>query len=395
MALDKENLKQIVEAIKAELGQDSAEKYEEKVSKSAEPAPIPGQAAKATGLQPEVKNQRGLDFARWAKYMALGGNDPNRAHAIAKAQDPKGTVTKALGESTLSGGGAVVPVEFANDVVAELGAQSVILQFPVTQVPMKGSLILPYIDSSATASWVGENTNTTATAPTFGQVQLVDHWLSVQVPVSNTFLRNNSTASDAFIRDHIIRVAQRKLDAELIRGLGVSSGPQGLYGQAYTKFNANTTETLATRMSELTRAIREVMDENVVIDSGGWIFSPRTWGDLMSIQNSNGYPAFRDEMMRGTLLGHPFKISSQIPDNLGSGTDESEIYFCNFKDQVFALGNELTVEAMNGAPYYNGSAVVAGYSQDQTVFKLMLACDFASMYRGKNICVIETVEWGS
>jgi HK97 family phage major capsid protein len=317
------------------------------------------------------------------------------AHQISKRMDPDHPVTKALGESTLAGGGAIVPVEFANEIVEELGAQSVVLQFPVRTVPMKGSLIIPYIDSSATASWVGENSNVTASEPTFGQLQLVDHWLSVQVPVSNSFLRNNSTASDAFIRDHILRVAARKLDSDLIRGLGVSSAPQGLYGQAYTKFNANTTETLITVTNELTRAIREVMDENVVLDSGGWIFSPRTWGYLMSILNSNGYPAFKDEMKMGTLLGHPFKISSQIPDNLGSGTDESEIYFCNFSDEVFALNQDMTVEALNGAAYYNGSAVVSGYSQDQTVFKLMTACDFGSLLRGKNIAVIETVEWGS
>jgi hypothetical protein len=72
--------------------------------------------------------------------------------------------------------------------------------------------------------------------------------------------------------------------------------------------------------ADLNKAITTLETANVAMDRPGWIFAPRTKGYLFALLNSQGIPVFRDEMLRGTLLGLPVdRITSQIPTNLATG----------------------------------------------------------------------------
>lgn len=404
------NVKVIKEVIRAELDAAFAERYEEQERKASEkavtgnvPANRPSEptAYSSKSLLPKPQNEKGLKMARYMKYMYQAGGDPERAGRIAeRAGDVM--VSKAIGESTLSGGGATVPTEFGSEIIEELGARSVVLKQNVQTVDMRGSLILPFIDTSATASWVGENSNTSSSAPTFGQIQLRDHLLSVVVPASNTWLKNSSASGDAMLRDHMLRLAKRTLDSTLIRGIGASNQPQGLNGMVDSSnvIHANASQTITTVTTELTQAIAAVLNQNIDLDSGAaWLFAPRTWSYLTSVRGAQDYYAFRDEMSRGTLLGFKWDYTTNIPTNLadyqGNGSTFSEVYFAHFPSMVFALGEDFRVEMFRGGAYYDGSAVQSGIAQDQTVFQLVLSCDFASQYRGKNIAKIDSADWGT
>lgn len=404
------NLELVKSILRSELDAAFAERYEEQERKAAErkatanvPAERPEVANRfnAPSLLPKPQNDKGLAMARYMKYLAQSNGNPEGAMRMAEARGDV-RVSKAVGESLLSGGGATVAPEFASEIIEELGARSVVLKQAVSVVDMKGSLILPYIDSSATASWVGENSNTSSSAPTFGQIQLRDHLLSVVVPASNTWLRTSSASGDAMLRDHILRIAKRTLDSTLIRGVGASNQPIGLKGlvPSANTVHANATQTLATVTTELTQAIAAVLNQNIDLDSGAaWLFAPRTWQYLMSVRGAQDYYGFRDEMSRGTLLGFKFDYTTNIPTNLadynGAGSTFSEIYFAHFPSMVFALGEDFRVEMYRGGAYYDGSAVQSGIAQDQTVFQLVMACDFASQYRGKNIALIDSADWGT
>jgi HK97 family phage major capsid protein len=391
----------IKEVLRSELDAAFAERYEEQRRKADEEVVrknVPSQVQAEQSIVPAPQgSKKGLGFARYVKYLYQAGGDPFRALEVAKRAGDA-AVTKALGESTLSGGGAAVPTEFASEMIEELGARSVVLKQAVQTLPMKGSLVLPYIDTSATASWVGENSNVTSSQPAFGQIQLRDHLLSVVVPASNTFLKNASANADVMLRDHMLRVAKRTLDSTLIRGVGASNEPAGLAGLCYASntFSANATVNLANVTADLTEALYNVMNGNIDLDDGcAWLISPRTWSYLMGLRGAQDYYAFRDEMARGSLLGFKFDYTTNIPDNLTGTTNASEVYFAHFPTMVFALGEDFRVEMFRGGAYYNGSAVQSGVAQDQTVFQLVLSCDFASQYRGKNISVIDTVKWGA
>jgi HK97 family phage major capsid protein len=191
----------------------------------------------------------------------------------------------------------------------------------------------------------------------------------------------------------MIRVAKRKLDQTLIRSIGASYEPQGLLYMApdANKNDMTGTPTLTTVTADLSDAVRRVEEANIDVAGAGWLIAPRTKQYLSTLRGTDIY-AFRDEMSQGRLLGFPFISTTNIPTNLGGGTDNTEIYFCHFPTMLFALGEDFRVEAFRGGAYHNGSSVISGIAQDQTVVSLMMACDFASLYQGDNISVIEAFD---
>jgi hypothetical protein len=100
-------------------------------------------------------------------------------------------------------------------------------------------------------------------------------------------------------------------------------------------------------------------------------------------------------MDKGMLEGFPYAVTSQIPDNLGSGTNESEVYFASFPTLVLGENETLEMSVFPGGAYYDGSNVISGISQNQTVIRLLAHHDFGCQQRGQEIAVIHTVKYGT
>jgi len=112
----------------------------------------------------------------------------------------------------------------------------------------------------------------------------------------------------------------------------------------------------------------------------------------MTVRDGNGMYAFRAEMLAGNLWGYPFGVTTQIPETLGSGSD-SEVYFVDFADAVIGEAEMLTVDASMEAAYYDGSAIQAAYSRDQTVVRVIEAHDFGMRHEA-SVAVLTGVTWG-
>jgi len=97
---------------------------------------------------------------------------------------------------------------------------------------------------------------------------------------------------------------------------------------------------------------------------------------------------------QGRLFGFPFGVTTQVPDNLGDGEDESEIYFVDFADAAIGESSRVEIEISSEAAYYDGSNVVSAFSLDQTVLRAIARHDFA-MRRNTSGAVIQAVTWGS
>jgi HK97 family phage major capsid protein len=145
--------------------------------------------------------------------------------------------------------------------------------------------------------------------------------------------------------------------------------------------------------ADLGAAITRVMSANVLFVNPGWVLPPRIWNYLATLRNSQGALAF-PEMAGGVLMGFPFKICTQIPVNLGTGTNESEVYFVNWVDCVIGEALNLMIDVSDTAAYYDGSAVVAPFSQDQTVIRVISEHDFNMRYV-YSAAMITGVIWGA
>ena len=303
-----------------------------------------------------------------------------------------------MAASILADGGALLPPEFSMEIIEELGAKVVVRAMGLTTMPMNtGSLTLPYFDGSATAAYVGENQNATASQPTTAQLQLSDKTLAALVPLSNSLLQNGGARVDSAIKNHMVRVFRRKEDVTFIRSPGTANEPKGMLYQAIAanKFDANGTVSVANVTVDAGKAIGKLQDLDVDLDDGaGWIMSPRSWRYLHQATTTTGDRVWRDELDKGTFEGFPYSFTSQIPNNLGGGT-ESEVYFASFKTMVLGENETLEIAVFPGGAYYDGSQVVSGISQNQTVVRLLAHHDLGCQQRGQEIAVMEAVKWGT
>ena len=315
---------------------------------------------------------------------------------------------KALSAGDPTAGGFLVPIQFSTDVIELLRASAVVRSLDPTVIPISsGTLKVPRITAGSTATYIGENAVITQSEAETGQLTLTFKKLAALVPISNDLLRYSAPSADTIVRDDMIRSLAAREDQAFIRDDGTSGTPTGLKNQinAANKFNANSTVSLANVTTDLGKAMRYIMDANItlIIQQGatggidvrpGWIFSPRTWQYLTTVQTTNGQYAFRDEMLRGTLWGFPYRVTTQVPSNLGSAVNQSEVYFGAFAHAVIGEATGLIVDASQEAAYHDGSGVVAAFSQDQTVIRVIEEHDFA-LRHDKAFSLIEQVTWGA
>ncbi len=311
---------------------------------------------------------------------ALASNKGNVQGAAAYAKKYYGedsNVTKALSASDGAAGGFLIEEVLSNEVIEFIRPNTVVRASDPIIMPMpEGNLSIPRVGTGSTGSYIGENTNLPNTAQKFEMVKLSYKKLAALVPISNDLLRFQSPEADAIIRDDVARAMAQAEDLAFLRGNGTAFSPKGL---RYWVQAANTTGTagtsLANMITDLNFAVLALENANIMFVRPVWFLSPRTKQALMTVQNSNGFYVFRAEMLTGKLWGFPFKTTTQIPTNLGSGSD-SEIYLTDMIHAVIGESKSLIIDASSEAAYYDGTTVQAAFSLDQTVVRAIAEHDF-------------------
>lgn len=357
---------------------------------------------------------KGQLFARAVQGIALARLTGKSAEEINKDRfgDNAGPViaaTKALESGQINPaspageeGGFLIGEDFVQEIIELLRSASVVMSMNPRVFPMPdGNLTIPAFNTGSAASYVGENTNISKTEPTFRQVTLSAKKLAAIVPVSNDLIRFSTVNSEQAIRDDLIQAMAVKMDEKAIRGDGTSNTPKGLLNLANSnnKFAARDI-TGTTDLSDRVQKIRfdlgdaelKLLNNDIPMINPGWLMAPRSavyLADLITEQGAKAFPEMNDGMLRGK----PFRQTTNIPINLGSPSQESEVYLVDFAQFVVGESSQMEVSASSEAAYYNGSEVIAAYSQDQTVMRSIARHDF-NVRHDSAIAVIQNVEWG-
>ena len=199
---------------------------------------------------------------------------------------------------------------------------------------------------------------------------------------------------EAIVRDDLIAALGQRGDLAFIRGAGTQYTPKGLryWAPSANVIAANGTVNLANVTTDLGKLWLQLANGNVRFLRPGWLIAPRTFNYLMNVRDGNGNFAFREEMMAGRLWGYPFAYTTQIPINLGGGSNESEVYLADFADVVIAEQEGLIIDVFDGAAYHDGTNVVAAVSADQTVLRAIQEHDLV-MRHEESVAVLTTVLW--
>lgn len=342
--------------------------------------------------------EKGIRMARAVRALALSKGDRQKAAYHAEHFLRDSSVARALSEGTNSAGGYLVPPEYSRELIELLRAQTIIRKSGARAIPMNSNVLnVPRLNTGGTSTYVGEASNISPTNQEFGQLTLTAKKLATLTVMSNELLADSSPSVDAIVRDDLVQSMSLKEDITFLRATGSATTPTGLLNLVDTgnKFSANATVNVANIIADMGKARRLVLAANTPMVKPCWYISPRTEGHLMTLADtSTGGWTFRAEMLTGKLFGYPFYVTSQIPENLGAGTDESEIYFGDAAQLIIGENEDLAIDVSSEAAYHDGSNVQAAFSLDQTVIRVIARHDF-NIRHDTSFAVIQAVKWGA
>lgn len=396
----------VIPLVKDTVGASIADVVSAQVQKLAEERTPPAWAKQLFGgsQSNQAARDKGVGFGRIVRAFAFARQQGTGAEGAIKNLQAWGDADladqvreRALGAASSPAGGYLVPVQQAAEVIELRRAATVVRALGPRVLPLPtGTMQIPKITAGASGSYIGENTNATKSQQTFGNVLLTAKKLAVLVPISNDLIRNSSPQADMVVRDDVVRSLAVTEDAAFIRADGTNGQPKGLrYWAPAGNIVASAGTSLTNMTADLGNAMLALMNANTPAGNWAWIFSPRSWKALTTIQNTNGFYVFRDEMVQAkTLWGFPFRVTTSVPITLtvGANSDCSEVYLANFDDLAIGDNLQLSIDVSQEAAYYDGSGVVAAFSQDQTVIRAIAEHDFVARYADA-ISVITGVRW--
>lgn len=312
--------------------------------------------------------------------------------------------TKAFSASILTDGGSLIPEQFATEVIELLRNKTAVRKLGYRQMDLTaGNLTIGRQSGGATAAYISEGAVITPSKPSTDQVKLSAKKLGSLVPVSNDLLRQATPSAEEFVRQDLLQVMALREDLAFIRGDGTQDTPKGIRNDTNSSNIYAATAvapklpTLAEVRTELAKAKYTLNKNNVPVqpDNLAWIFGPRVRFYLELLQDGNGNNAiFATELAQGRLWGIPFMDTTQIPENLGGGSDESEIYLYN--RQEFMIGDHMQLEVTvdpNGT-YEEGGVAKSGMSRDETPIRVLSAND-CKLRHNISAVIVTTVRWGA
>jgi HK97 family phage major capsid protein len=297
-------------------------------------------------------------------------------------------------QSTATKGGFLVDTAYSRDFIEFLRPQVVIRNMGARSVPMpEGNLTMRKATAGTAASYVGERVPAPATDATIGQITMSAKRLTALVAITNQLIRRASIDVETMIRDDLARAVAVKEDQQFLRGVGSSTAPTGLRNlvAAGNVIPANPTVNLVNVSNDLGKLRLAVMNANIPMTRCGYIMSPRTAMFLENLRDGNGNRAF-PEVSEGRLGIYPIGITTSVPDNLGAGSNESEVYFGDFNEFLIGDTGQIAIAVSDVAAYDDGGTLRAAFSNDETVVRVIAEHDTALRY-DTAFAVLTGVTW--
>jgi HK97 family phage major capsid protein len=367
---------------------------------AAAPINLPG--ATTTGTVPAAvaeKPEPGAMVGRVAIAIAATGGQDQRAmaaHAASVWGDDTGQIVANMEQSTNTKGGYLVDTAYSRDFIGLLRPRVTIRSMGARSVPMPdGNLTMRKQTGGTSAGYVGERDPAPVTDITVGNLNMSAKTLRALVPITNQLIRRAAFGVDAMVRDDLVTSAAIKEDQQFLRGIASPTAPAGLRSLilAGNVLTITANPDLVKVTNDLGRLRLRVINANVPMAKCGYIMSPRTAMFLENLRDGNGNKAF-PEVAEGRLGIYPIGVTTSVPDNLGAGTNESEIYFGDFEQFLIGDTHQVTLAASDSAAYDDNGTIRSAFSNDETVIRLIQEHDTQVRYDAA-FAVLTGVTWGA
>ncbi|MBL4769337.1 MAG: phage major capsid protein [Rhodobacteraceae bacterium] len=340
----------------------------------------------------------GMRLARITRALRLAEMEATTIDAVLKEWDDEwmlkdlnqeretraGSVQKAMGYSTLAAGGAMVPMAYMQEMIEILRARNVVRSAGATQLPIpRGTLTMNREASSGTSSYVGELASVNASQGTLEQIQLLARKLMSITAVSNELMRSADPSVDQYIRNSMLLGAANREDLAFIRGDGALGTPTGLRhsgspGQISASASGTTLDTI---LSDLEDLFQDLSAANIAMERPAFFMNPRSYYAMMFSRDASGDGLLlRQEVSAGRIFGVPIFTTTQIPINLGGGS-ESELYLADMSQVIIGDALQPEVQVYDSAAYLNtGGVLTSAVSTDSTVIRMKQEHDIVLLH---------------
>lgn len=231
---------------------------------------------------------------------------------------------KTLSEGVDADGGYLVPSEFHAMMLEKLhhipAIRNIVSIFPMTRDIMD----VPAEGNAVTTQWGSENQDMSASEsnPTFGNVKLSTNILFGYSSISRQLAADSPLkVAEILAKAYAISFAKAENSA-FVAGSGTGQ-PKGL--RSYTL-----TQAITQAGASLVKTDVEALFFKLPVQyrqNAHWFLNNDAIRLINALQDSNGVKYFPELLKEGKLLGKPVMEMNDIPSNLGTGTNETEIYF--------------------------------------------------------------------
>ena len=349
---------------------------------SDEGRPLAPNAAAGSPARPQNPAERGVELGFVVHALARSRGDRDKAAAFLDQEGHSG-ISAALSGASDAAGGVAIPRPMAEGLIALLRARVVVRAAGARTFPMPAGQIRQAKQiAPATATYQGENAAITPSAPSFDKLDQSFKKLTGLVPIGNSLLRHSGLAMAQLVRDDLVKVMALREDLAFIRGDGAANAPTGIRnwiaaGNWLAAANSGIAASATQADLALRKAISVVEDNNVALTNPGWIMRASTKNWLASLRDASGNLLFPSIDQNGQLKGAPIYITSQLPNNLGTAGDETEVYFGEFSEAMIGDSMDLNISMSTEAGYFDGSTFVSAYQNDLTLLRTISEHDFA------------------
>lgn len=341
----------------------------------------------------------GAKMAQMVRLLAAAQGNQQQAAQMAQSGGFSPDVAMALSTVTAGAGGVLVPENFASEVIESLRPKSIVRRLGAVSMPLNnGNLTLPRINGNTSVIYIGAEEDIPTSAMSFDDLKLTAKKAAAIVPIANDLLAyaGVNPRVDSLVSNDLAVSMGLAEDLYFLRGDGSGSLPKGLryWAPAGNVVPMPAGTTLQDIDLFLGGLMLRLETANAHMGKCGWGMAPRTLRWLGSLRDGNGNKAY-PEIEQGMLKGYPVGLSTQIPTNLGAGSNASEIYFADFGDCYIGEDMNLVISFSQEASYKDGSGDwVSAFQRDQTLVRVIAKHDFGPRHV-ESVAVGTGVTWGA
>ncbi|WP_240135095.1 phage major capsid protein [Streptomyces sp. MUM 178J] len=229
------------------------------------------------------------------------------------------TYERDMGVAVAPSGGFFVDDKLSAMLIDQARAQSIMTMAGALTVPIEGSTEIVRVTGDPAAAWRSEHATIAETDLTLGRISLRPKTLAAMVTLSEE-LAMDAPNAPAVVESVLSAAVASQLDRAFVRGeSGGLPSPIGTGLLDDADVHTVALNAAPTDYSPWLDAIGEIWGSN--IEPAVRVDSPRTARDLAKLQRGTGDAMQLSQPAEVAALRHI--RSSQIPTDLGAGTDES------------------------------------------------------------------------